>query len=121
MYLRFVLAKPEQPTRRRVGILHHDRRYRGFPERDEIMTWLKVHLPVPPEHVFSGNRGLCWFKLEARACIEQVRDLGRFLEARGERIWEVYSRNPGLITYEDEYQIVAVPESARMTGDALRG
>jgi hypothetical protein len=112
VYLRFVLAKPEKPTRRRVGILHHDRRYRGSKERDEIMMWFKVHLPVPPREVFSGGRGLCWFKLDARPCIEQVRCLAQFLENRGERIWQVYSRNPGLITYEDDYQIVAVPESA---------
>jgi hypothetical protein len=113
VYLRFVLAKPERSTRRRVGILHHDRRYRGTPERDAIMTWLKVHLPVPPPEAFSAYRGLCWFKLDARACIEQARDLARFLERRGERIWQIYSRNPGLITYEDDYQIVAVPDSAR--------
>jgi hypothetical protein len=120
MYLRFVLAKAQKPTRRRVGILQHDRRYRGSPTRDAIMTWLKIHLPVPPESAFGGGRGLCWFNLEARDCIEQVRDLAFFLEGRGERVWQVYSRNPGLITYEDEFQIVAIPDSARMTEDAQR-
>ncbi len=113
MYLRFVQAKPDKSTRRRVGILHRAVKYRGWKERIEIMTWLKVHLPIPPENVFSGGRGLCWFKLDAGACIEQARDLARLLEGRGERIWEIYSRNPGLITYEDDHQIVAVPDSAR--------
>ena len=112
MYLRFVLAKPEKKTRRRVGILQEGG-YRDCEERNEIMVWLKVHLPIPPKNVFSGGRGLCWFKLEARACIDQARDLARLLEGRGERIWQIYSRNPGLITYEDDYQIVAVPDSAR--------
>ena len=121
MYLRFVNAKPEKSTRRRVGILHPDRPFCRGEEHDGIVTWLKVHLPVPPREVFSGGRGLCWFKLDARACIEQVRDLARFLERRGERVWEIYCRNPGLITYEDDVQIVAVPDSARMTDDALRG
>ncbi len=112
MYLRFVLAKPEKETRRRVGFLQ-DCGYRDCEERNQIMVWLKVHLPVPPRDVFSGGRGLCWFKLDARPCIEQVRELARILESRGERIWEVYSRNPGRITYEDDHQIVAVPDSAR--------
>jgi len=120
VYLRFVLAKPEKSTRRRIGILW-DCGCRGMKERDEVFTWLKIHLPVPPREVFSGGRGLCWFKLEARPCIEQVRDLALFLERRGQRIWQIYSRNPGLITYEDEHQVVAIPESARMTADAPRG
>ena len=49
------------------------------------------------------------------------RELAFLLAKRGERIWQIYSRNPGLITYEDEYQIVAVPDSARMTAEAWRG
>src|ERR1041384_4315125 len=108
MYLRFVLAKPEKKTRRRVGILYPGLDFCGSEELEEIAAWLKVHLPIPPKGVFSGGRGLCWFKIHARACIEQARDLARGLEKRrGERIWEIYSRNPGLITYEDDYQIVA--------------
>jgi len=113
VYLRFVLAKPEKQTRRRVGILFQGFDCCGSHELDEISAWLKVHLPIPPKNVFSGGRGLCWFKLDARICIEQARDLARLLEGRGERIWQIYSRNPGLITYEDDYQIVAVPDSAR--------
>ena len=116
MYLRFVFAVAEPTTRRRVGILW-DTGFRDCEELDRIYGWLKAHLPVPPRDVFSGARGLCWFKLDARGCIEQVRDLAFFLETRrGARIWQVYSRNPGLITYEDEFQIVAVPDSARIPG-----
>jgi len=114
VYLRFVFAEAEPTTRRRVGILW-DTGLRDDGELDGIYGWLKAHLPVPPRRVFSGDRGLCWFKIEARACIEQVRDFAYFLESRrGERIWQVYSRNPGLITYEDAYQIVAVPDSVRL-------
>ena len=122
MYLRLVYARPEKGSRRRIGIVWNTTRSRGPGELDDLYTWLKIHLPVPPRDVFSAGRGLCWFKLEARECIEKVRDLALWLEKRrGERIWQVYSRNPGLITYEDEYQVVAVPEAARMTEDAPRG
>jgi len=114
MYLRFVLAKAQPKTRRRIGIL----RVTGScdsEEVDEIVRRLGIHLPIPPRESFSGGRGVCWFKLEARECIERVREVAFLLEKRrSERIWQIYSRNPGLITYEDDYQIVAVPEAARI-------
>ncbi len=106
MYLRFVFARPEPGTRRRVGIL----RALGtdWPGPDPVYGTLGLTLPVPPRAAFSGGRGLCWFKLGAGRCIEQVRALAYVLETRrGERIWQIYSRNPGLITYEDEFQVVA--------------
>jgi hypothetical protein len=112
VFLRFVFAEAEPTTRRRVGILRAST-FRDEEALEESYGWLKVHLPVPPRAVFSAGRGLCWFKLEARPCIEHVREIAFFLEhRRGERIWQIYSRNPGLITYEDDFQIVAVPESA---------
>ena len=115
MYLRFVFAKAHRTTRRRVGILRDmEPVCKASKEADEIMDWLNIHLPLPPKSAFSGARALCWFKLDAGACIEQVRDLAWVLERRGERIWQVYSRNPGLITYEDDYQVVALPDSVRL-------
>ena len=114
MYLRFVFARTRDRHRRRLGILrgaegcgpHAD-------EIDEINAWLTRHLPIPPKDAFSGGRALCWFKADAHPCIEKVRRLAQLLERRGERIWEVYSRNPGLVTYSDEVQVVALPESMR--------
>ncbi len=114
MYLRFVFARTRDRQRRRFGILRGvDLRCADADQVDEISAWLTRHLPIPPAEVFSGGRALCWFKVEAHSCIEKARDLARVLERRGDRIWEVYSRNPGLITYADEHQVVALPESAR--------
>lgn len=115
MYLRFVFARTRDRHRRRLGILHPaDARCRPSRELDGILTWLNVHLPIPPREAFSGGRALCWFKVDAHPCIDKVRDLARLLERDGERVWEVYNRNPGLITYSDEHQVVAVPESVRL-------
>jgi hypothetical protein len=113
MYLRFVFARTRDRQRRRLGILHRST-FRGVhaDEIEEIHAWLIRHLPVPPKDVFSGGRALCWFKVEAQPCIEKARDLAFLLERRGERIWQVYSRNPGLITYADDHQVVAVPAAA---------
>jgi hypothetical protein len=118
VYLRFVFAKTQRGSRRRVGILRESRYEgsgsEGSEEMKAVVRRLGLHLPVPPLEAFSGGRGLCWFKLEARQCIDQVREIAFFLEERrGERIWQIYSRNPGLITYEDESQVVAVPDAAR--------
>jgi hypothetical protein len=112
MYLRFVFARTRDRHRRRLGILH-DVSVRGdqAEEVGEISQWLNRHLAIPPKDVFSGGRALCWFKVDAHPCIEKARDLALLLERRGERIWQVYSRNPGLITYADEHQVVAVPRS----------
>lgn len=116
MYLRIVYAKPEKRTRRRIGVVLNTIPRCGEDEIDFILGWLKVHLPIPPRDAFRGGSALCWFKLDARACIDQVRDLAFLLERRGERVWQVYSRNPGPITYEDDYQVVALPESVRFIG-----
>jgi len=122
VYLRFVFAEAEPTTRRRVGILRNQETLGGRSRvAGEIFDWLNCHLPFPPKPAFSAGRGLCWFKLEARDAVEKMRDLSFLLERRGERIWQIYSRNPGLITYEDEFQIVAVPESAiRLTSAPTR-
>lgn len=112
MYLRFVFARTRDRQRRRLGILHDVSGRCGETEEvDEISRWLNRHLPIPPKDVFSGGRALCWFKADAHPCIDKVRDLALLLERRGERIWQVYSRDPGLITYSDESQVVAVPRS----------
>ena len=116
MYLRFVFAKTRDRERRRFGILREPKGPGArFGEIAEIGHWLTRHLEVPPEDVFSGGRALCWFKGEAGPCIDKVRDLALLLESRGERIWQIYSRDPGLITYSDEHQVVAVPHSIRLS------
>jgi len=119
VYLRFVFAEAEPTTRRRVGILREMRTLCvDSVEADDILAWLNRNLPVPPRSVFSAERALSWFKVEAHRCIEKARDLAFLLERRGERIWQIYSRNPGLITYEDEFQVIAVPESCRLRDEA---
>jgi len=106
MYLRFVFAEAEPATRRRVGI------WKCVPW--DMKGNVLSGLPYPPRRAFSGGRGLCWFKLTSRKFIEEMRGLAFRLEKNGRRIWQIYSRDPGLITYEDKYQIVAVPDSVRI-------
>lgn len=110
MYLRFVFAKPEKGTNRYVGILH-ERRYGGWGQARiaEIYGWFRKNLKRPPLVAFSQDRALCWFKPEARECLERIVELAHILQRRGERIWHLRTRYPGLVTYEDQHQVVAIP------------
>jgi hypothetical protein len=118
MFVRFVFGQVYQRGRQRAGILRGAwRGSRSGPDpvldRDagEIHRWLNRRLVVPWEDVFSGGRGLCWCKTGAQEVIRKLRDLAVLLDLQGARIWEIHSRNPGLVTYEDEHQVVAVPWS----------
>ena len=64
--------------------------------------------------MFSGGRGLCWFKSNRGKCVERVRALAVIFRTQGARVWEIGNRNPGLITYQDKHQIVALPDSLRL-------
>jgi hypothetical protein len=114
MYVRFVLAGDYLPGRQRAGILRAPRACfscRTIDSAERIFAWLNRRLPVPWRDVFSEGRGLCWFKLEAKECVERLRALALLIEKEGGRVWQVYSRDPGRVTYEEEYQVVAVPYS----------
>lgn len=110
MYVRFVFAKPEKATNRYVGILHN-RRYGGWGQSRiaEIYVWFRKNLKRPPLQAFSQDRARCWFKPDAHACIDRIVELAHLLQRRGERIWHLRTRYPGLVTYEDPHQVVAIP------------
>lgn len=117
MYLRFVRARTRDRERRRFGILHRAESCGGEAERiDRLQRWFLLNLAIPPKPAFSSGRALCWFKADARECIEKARELSSCLERRGVRTWEIYSRNPGLITWSDEHQVVALPDALRPIG-----
>lgn len=122
MYVRFVLGQAFLEGRHRAGILRDSEERRFYRRRcaaraaeiQEIFRWLNAHLPLPPEEVFSGGRGLCWFKSNRGSCVERVRALAVIFRTQGARVWEIGNRNPGLITYQDKHQIVALPDSLRL-------
>jgi hypothetical protein len=126
MFVRFVLGQAFLNGRHRAGILRDSEGRRFFRRRcaqradeiREIFAWLNVHLPLPPAEVFGSGRGLCWFRSERGACVEHVRALALLYRAHGARVWEIGNRNPGLITYQDDHQVVALPDSLRLVDRA---
>jgi hypothetical protein len=114
-YVRFVLGQVFVGGRQRCGVFHAwdrlpRRRQAGVgPELREHFRWFNQNLPRPAAERFSSGRGLSWMKPDARSLVDRLRSLADLYRRAGLRVWEVHARDPGLITYEDEVQIVAVP------------
>jgi len=52
---------------------------------------------------------ISWFKDSARAHLRRADALATFLNERGISVRRISTQRPGYITYEDRYQVVAVP------------
>lgn len=89
-------------------------------ERD--LGWLREHLPSPACLCESGNeRAICWFRPDARRPIEKVRGMVALLEAHGLFVRMVTTADPGLILYEDDWQVVAKPRRKQVARAATAG
>jgi hypothetical protein len=113
MYTRFVLGQVYLPRRQRMGIFRAGNEIKlPKPCRAhyrEDCDWFNRELPAPPKKAFSSDRGICWFKPAAVRFIRRLQSLAVVYRSHGIRVWQVYNRDPGLLTWEDEHQIVAVP------------
>lgn len=77
-------------------------------ERD--LSWLRMHLPSPDCLRELGNdRAICWFKPHARNAIDRVRGIVALLDSCGVTVRMVTTAAPGLVLYEDRWQVVAKP------------
>lgn len=81
---------------------------------DELLCWFDKHLPVPDRFFCNGRKtyirhGVCWFKTSARAHLARSWEMVALLESHGVWIQRLTARRPGLLLYEDDWQIVAVP------------
>ena len=75
---------------------------------EEIFLWLNTHLPCPP---FNGKKfppeAISWFKGSALGMISKFRELIAILEQFDQPVRMLTTEQPGMIWYEDEFQIVA--------------
>jgi hypothetical protein len=71
------------------------------------MEWFDTYLP--------GTRGLrdpravCWFRGDAGEAISRIWRLVTLVEREGVPVTVYRTRRPGLVVYEDRWQIAAVP------------
>ena len=116
MYLRFIAYERRWLRSNRRGLFVASYRFRhrwrlGEVQAKELQStlkWFAKELPIPDDSAFPNGNGRCWFKPEARLCIERMWRLSALLAVAGVRTGQVYNRDPGRITYQDDFQIVAV-------------
>ena len=82
----------------------------AFDELQSNLAWLKLHLKSPEildddEHY----RAIAWFKPDAHEPLKRVWAIKAVLEEFGYQIDLIKSNTPGLVIYEDDWQIIAKP------------
>jgi len=74
---------------------------------EDIYEWFNEHLPCPPFSTAKWPKAaVTWFKDEADKPINKMWELVSLLEQHGLPVRMLYSKTPGKILYEDEYQVV---------------
>jgi hypothetical protein len=117
MYVRFVVSVRTGRGHERRGLFRIIDRLEDCPrleaERrrrvDALLAWFNKHLPVPGDDAFNVEDSRCWYKPDAADCIERSRELLALYRAAGWRALEIWNRDPGIVTYEDEAQVVVRP------------
>ena len=118
MYIRFQGQKQNETSASKLGIfqLAFELRDEGdipryvLTELIEHIQWLRANLDSPEileneEH----HRAISWFCPTAHEPISRVRAMAAILNEYGYHIEQVQARDPGIVIYEDEYQVVAKP------------
>ncbi len=76
----------------------------------EELAWLKMHLISPDILRDEGTqRAISWFKPNAARAIEKVRSIAALLEQHGVLVRMKKTNDPGVVIYEDRWQVVAIP------------
>ena len=80
------------------------------------MKWFNEYLPCLADHYFDRTHvghihpdPICWFKSGAKRFIDRAWTLKALLEEAGVPLAVVHTSEPGSISYQDKYQIVAHP------------
>jgi hypothetical protein len=117
-YLRFTLLQRCAESKRKLGALvgAHDLRDDGDLSADEheqlrcLLGWFNRYLEVPGVLSEPGNhRALCWFKPQAREPLRRMWALREIYRAQGIIIEVHRTCDPGIVLYEDGWQVVAKP------------
>ena len=123
MYIRFAIEQKDNESAQKMGVFmamdmlyEKDKMYsyeQGM--ESELYNWFKKNLKVPK--VQSGNSSnyyrksgaISWFKSSAKEHIEKMRQYSQLLEAHDINVQQLTTTKPGVIVYEDPYQIAAIP------------
>lgn len=115
IYIRFVVGQDGEHHRELNGIftelriLRDDGHLEPYESErlEEIFDWFNDNLPCPP---YSSNRwgvnATSWFKESALVYIDRMWDFVAILEEHGVPVRMLRSRYPGIVLYEDDFQVV---------------
>jgi hypothetical protein len=124
-YVRFVSLRTHPDSGSREGVfsvayaIREDAATSRYDQNQltELIDWFKSNLPVPDR--FSRydpkkdedkpRRGIAWFKDSATEHITMMRELIALVEGYGHPVEQIMTRRPGVVVYEDRFQIVAEP------------
>lgn len=118
-YLRFESQERCEDNASRLGIFHIAYRVRDAHatslddsnEINRLIQWFRDHLDVPEAlECLQNRRAICWFKPAAHEPLRRIWAMKFLLEAQGYWIDLRTTRSPGLIVYEDGWQIAAIPK-----------
>jgi hypothetical protein len=117
-YIRFESQERCEDSASRLGIFQIAYRVRdahatSLHDAKEIgrhLEWLKAHLHSPHEIEREANRrAIFWFKQNAKAPIERMWAIKPYIEAYGYWIDLRTTWTPGVVVYEDGWQVAAIP------------
>ncbi|PQA86816.1 hypothetical protein CW354_15140 [Marinicaulis flavus] len=83
-------------------------------ELNELLSWFDDYLDAPTRFARSKNKhahekALSWFKPEADEHIDRARVLLALLGRHGVMSEMLTTAKPGMIIYEDDWQVAAIP------------
>lgn len=114
MLIRFSLPFVHAATRRHVGIFRGSHwlccEGRFGPAEvawfDDEIHWFNQNLPAPWE---VDPRAVFWFKPDAGEPLSRIWTFVRIVETNGVPVRIYRTRRPGIVVYEDPYQVAALP------------
>lgn len=116
VYLRFAVGRNHPASGQMLGVFQAAYELRDRYGRKSTvgrglrppLAWFNANLKapdVPPRAIF-------WFKADARSCLAQIWQVIYILRSYEETVWMMRCQRPGMIAYEDAFQVAAVPEAA---------
>jgi hypothetical protein len=115
-YIRFIVGSESDSPRTQSGLftelefLKNENQLQPYQENlvKETFDFFNDNLPVPPYSKKNwGLDAISWFKDDAIEFIDKMRDLVTILEENGFQVRTLVIEQPGMILYEDEFQIVS--------------
>lgn len=122
MYIRFIVQYENDYEEMRTGVFRAANYLRKSDfidyydklRLDRVWVWFNDYLDAPDRFNHSRNRNapnisLSWFKDTSTEHIARMYEMVSILEQYGMPVKKIRRHNPGLVVYEDDYQVSCIP------------